>query len=97
MREYSIKKGHNPDVNAIIKNYFGASGEVEKGMNFIVDGIGKVYMRKEKNNLLIETEPIAGMSGSIDVIKKWNDFLFEATGRTAKERKKMLEKEMKGK
>jgi len=97
MRSYSIKRGHNPDLNALVRKYFGVNGDVEKGMEFVVDGIGKIHMKKEKNSLLIETEPMPSSAGGIEIIKKWNDFLFDATGRTAKERKKLMEKEMVGK
>ncbi|HDH81883.1 MAG TPA: hypothetical protein ENF91_02195 [Thermoplasmatales archaeon] len=97
MRSYSIKRGHKPDLNALIKKYFGVEGDVEKGMDFEVEGIGKIHMKKEKNSLLIETEPVPSKSASVDIIKRWNDFLFDATGRTAKERKKLMEKEMLGK
>jgi len=84
-------------LNALIKKYFGVEGDIEKGMEFEVDGIGKIHMKKEENSLLIETEPVPSKAGSVEIIKKWNDFLFEATGRTAKERKKLMEKEMLGK
>jgi hypothetical protein len=97
MRSYSIKRGHKPDLNALIKKYFGAEGDVENGMEFVAEGIGKIHIKKEKNSILIETEPMPGDAGGVEIIKKWNDFLFEATGRTAKERKKLMEKEMAGK
>ncbi|NIA10172.1 MAG: hypothetical protein GWP10_10725 [Nitrospiraceae bacterium] len=97
MRKYSIKKGHKPDLNAILKSYFGVEGDAEKGLDFVAEGIGKIHLKKEKNAVFIETEPVPGMSGGRDIIKKWNDFLFDVTGRTVKERKKLLEKEAKGK
>lgn len=96
MREYSIKRGHKPDVCALVKKYFGAGGDVDKGFEFIVEGIGNVYIKKEGNSLLIETRVLPGTKAEYAVIKKWNDFLFEATGRTAKERKKLWDKEAKG-
>ncbi|HHH78118.1 MAG TPA: hypothetical protein ENL18_02760 [Thermoplasmatales archaeon] len=95
MREYSIKKGHKPDLDAILKKYFGVEGDIEKGLDFVADGIGEVHFKKEKNAVLIETRPIPGMLGGADIIKKWNDFLFDVTERTVKERKKLLEKEAK--
>jgi len=97
MREYSIKRGHKPDLNAILKSYFGVEGDFDKGLDFFADGIGKIHLKKKKNAILIETEPVPGTSGGADIIKKWNDFLFEITGRTVKERKKLMEKEAKGK
>lgn len=97
MRKYSIKRGHNPDLNSLIKKYFGIEGDVEKGIEFEVEDIGKIYMKKEKNSIIVDVipPPPEKISGDYSVIKKWNDFLFEATGRTAKERKKLMEKEVK--
>jgi len=37
---------------------------------------------------LPDIEPPKKVSGDYSVIKKWNEFLFEATGKTTKERKK---------
>jgi len=88
MREYKIKKGYNPDVSAIISNYFGAKGDISKGMKFEVEGIGKIDMRQEKNILYVDIEPPKTISGDYSTIKKWNAFLFEATGKDTKERKK---------
>jgi len=88
MREYLIKKGYNPDVSAIINKYFGASGNIEQGIKFEVDGIGKVDMRQENKILYVDIVPPKTISGDYSVIKKWNEFLFEATGKDSKERKK---------
>ena len=96
MRKYSIKRGHKPDVCALVKKYFGATGDVNKGFEFIAEGIGDVYIKQEENSLLIETRLLPGTKAEYAVIKKWNDFLLEATGRTAKERKKLWDKEVKG-
>ncbi len=95
MREYSIKRGHKVDVNALLKKYFNAEGDLEKGFEFVAEGIGNVYIKKEGNSLFIETRPLPGTRAEYAIIKKWNDFLFEATGRTAKERKKLWEKQAK--
>jgi hypothetical protein len=88
MREYKIKRGYNPDVNALVSQYFGAKGDVEKGMQFSVEGIGAVTMKQEKSSLLIDIVPPKTISGDYSIIKKWNDFLLEATGKDTKERKK---------
>lgn len=97
MREYSIKRGHNTDLSALVEDYFGVRGNPEEGMSFTADGIGTIRLRRTGASLFIETEPYPDMTGGADAIKKWNDFLLEATGRTAKERKKMLEKKAKRK
>ena len=88
MRLYKIKRGYNPDINSLISDYFGAEGDVEKGILFTVEGIGKIDMKKEKNILSIDIEPPKKIAGDYSIIKKWNEFLFEATGKTTTERKK---------
>lgn len=88
MREYRIKKGHNADVESLVTKYFGAKGDITKGMVFEVNGIGKIDMRQEKSSLFIDIEPPKKLSGDYSVIKKWNKFLFETTGKDTKERKK---------
>jgi hypothetical protein len=88
MREYKIKRGLNPDINALVAQYFGVTIDVGKGTAFSVEGIGEVTIRQEKTSLLIDIIPPKKISGDYTIIKKWNDFLFEATGKDAKERKK---------
>ena len=88
MREYRIKKGHNPDIGAIVDKFFGIKGDIFSEMKFEVDGIGKIDMKQEKNFLIIDIEPPKTVCGDYTIIKKWNEFLFEATGMTTKERKK---------
>ena len=88
MREYRIKRGHNPDIGKLINEYFGASGDIFQGIKFEVEGIGKIEIRREKSSLYVEIEPPKEICGDYNIIKKWNEFLFEATGKTTKERKK---------
>ena len=88
MREYRIKRGHDADVGALVTKYFGAKGDITKGMIFEVEGIGTVDMKQEKSSLFVDIEPPKKISGDYSVIKKWNTFLFEATGKDTKERKK---------
>ncbi len=88
MREYRIKRGHNPDISALIDKFFGVKGDINTGMKFEVDGIGKIDMKQEKNYLIVDIEPPKTVSGDYSIIKKWNTFLFEATGMNTKERKK---------
>jgi hypothetical protein len=88
MRIYKIKRGHNTDINLLISDYFGAEGDINQGIIFYVDGIGKIDMKKEKNLLSVNIEPPKEITGDYSIIKKWNEFLFEATGKTTKERKK---------
>ena len=88
MREYRIKRGHNADVGALVTEFFGAKGNINQGMKFEVDGIGTIDMRQEKTSLFIGIEPPKKVCGDYGIIKKWNTFLFEATGKDTKERKK---------
>jgi len=88
MREYRIKRGHNADIGQLVMQYFGAKGDVFKGMNFEVEGIGKIDLRQEKSSLFIDIVPPKKISGDYNIIKKWNSFLFDATGKDTKERKK---------
>jgi len=88
MRQYKIKRGYHPDIGAVITKYYGAEGDIEKGMNFEVEGIGKIDLKQEKSSLFVEIEPPKKLSSDYSVIKKWNEFLLEATGKNTKERKK---------
>ena len=88
MREYRIKRGHDADIGQLISSYFDAKGDIYKGIEFTVDGMGDIIMRQEKNSLFIEIVPPKTVSGDYSIIKKWNTFLFEATGKDTKERKK---------
>jgi len=94
MRRYSIKRGHRADLNSLLKKYFQVEGDIYEGVEFQVEGIGRVYLKMEGKSILIDIVPPEEVTGDYSVLKKWNDFLFEATGRTAKERKKLMEKEM---
>ena len=88
MREYRIKKGHNADISLLIEKYFEAKGDIFQGLTFEVEGIGKVDMHQEKNILVVDIDPPKKVCGDYNIIKKWNEFLFQATGLTSKERKK---------
>ena len=95
MREYSIKRGHHPDVAGIIEKYFGITGEGEEESSFDAEGIGKIHLSYDKKSVYIETEPQPHATGGAEAIKKWNNFLFDITGYTSKERKKTMEKKAK--
>ena len=88
MREYKIKRGHNPDISSIIDKFFDVKGDICQGINFEVEGIGKINIKQEKNSLIVDIEPPKTVCGDYSIIKNWNDFLLEATGKNTKERKK---------
>jgi hypothetical protein len=92
MREYKIKRGHYADLDSLVSNYFGAKGNIEKGIKFEVEGIGIIDMKLEKRSLFVDIKPPKKISGDYSIIKKWNNFLFEATGKNTKERKKDFSK-----
>jgi hypothetical protein len=76
----------------LVNKHFGAKGDIYKGMQFEVEGIGKIDIKQEKDSLFINIEPPKKVCGDYNIIKKWNTFLFEATGKDAKERKKEFSK-----
>ena len=88
MREYKIKRGHNTDLDSLIAQYYGAKGDIRKGMQFSVEGIGVITIKQEKSSLFIDITPPKTICGDYSIIKKWNEFLFDATGKDTKERKK---------
>ena len=88
MRDYRIKKGHNADISALIEQNFNVKGDIFKGINFEVEGIGVIDMKQEQSFLSVNIIPPKKVCGDYNIIKKWNEFLFEATGLTSKERKK---------
>jgi hypothetical protein len=88
MREYKIKRGHNPNFESLISKFFGISGNIDEGIKFEVEGIGKIDMKLDKKSLFVDIEPPKKITGDYSIIKKWNNFLFEATGKNTKERKK---------
>ena len=92
MRTYSIKRGHTVNVPQLLKKYFqieSAYSDIEKGCEFFVQGIGTIFIQKMGQKIFIETRE-SSPDTSIDIIKKWNNFLYDLTGRNAKERKKSL-------
>ena len=88
MREYRIKRGYKPDLEKLISNYYGANGDIYKGIDFDVEGIGKINIKKDKNSIFVNIIPPKKVCSDYNIIKKWNEFLFDATGKTTKERKK---------
>jgi hypothetical protein len=88
MREYRIKRGHNPNIGQLISDYFGVKGNISQGIKFEVEGIGKIDMKQDKNFLIVDIVPPKTVCGDFSIIKKWNSFLLDATGMDSKERKK---------
>ena len=70
MREYKIKRGHYIDIGELVSTYFGAKGDIYKGIEFKVEGIGKVSMKQEKNSLFVDIVPPKKICGDYSIIKK---------------------------
>lgn len=88
VRRYLIKRGHNPDINKLLLDYYSVDGSnIEEGINFTVDGIGHIFMKKKGLSFFVDIEPMSS-GGDYEIIHKWNTFLYELTGKTGKERKK---------
>lgn len=99
MREYKIKKGYevsNSRLEELLRKYFG-SFSLEGGY-YVVRNFGSIEELKakiEKKSLFVETKTkIIDDKTSIQTIKTYNSFLEEFTGYSAKERQKMLKKEV---
>lgn len=99
MREYKIKKGYdasNSRLEELLRKYFG-SFSFENGY-YVVRNFGSIEELKaklEKKSLLIETKTkLIDNETAVKTLKTYNSFLEEFTGYTAKERQKMLKKEV---
>ena len=90
MREYKIKRGHNPDIESLLSKYFKANGDIHKGFEFEVEGIGKIDIRHEKSSLFVDIDPPKKLTSNYSIIKKWNEFLYEAKGKHLKKEKRNL-------
>jgi hypothetical protein len=88
MREYRIKRGHNPDLGTLVSKFYGAQGDIFTGIEFEVEGIGKINVKQENKSMFVDIIPPKKVCSDYNIIKKWNEFLFEATGKTTRERKK---------
>jgi hypothetical protein len=100
MREYPVKRGHyskalaGDGLKRIMEETFGHVEEDGEWLVSSYKGLKKVRVKPlGKTKLLVETETANVPEGdAADTLKKYNEFLFRATGYTAKERKKMMSK-----
>lgn len=99
MREYKFKRGYKASedrLEELIKKYFD---DYRKEGNVYIVRFGAMESMKiwiEKNKLYVETKtnPKVSDDVAIETIRRYNKFLEELTGYTAKERAKMLKKEV---
>ncbi len=99
MRDYPIKRKNKKalkegNLRPIMEKYFE---NVKESGEYITASYGAMKMIKARfdgNALWVETEtdPSAPDDMALDTVKVYNRFLEEATGYTAKERKKLLNK-----
>ncbi len=99
MREYKFKRGYKPTVERLeelIVKHFG--GFEKKGDVYIVRFGAieelRLWIRDKKLYAESRTNPNVPEDVAVQTIKKYNRFLEELTGYTAKERQKMLKKEV---
>ncbi|AEA47270.1 DUF5611 family protein [Archaeoglobus veneficus] len=99
MRQYPFKRGFKPTEERLeeaIKKHFGDFKK--EGDTYIVSfgAIEELRLRIENKKLVAEskTNPKAPNDVAMNTIKTYNKFLEELTGYTAKERQKLLKKEI---
>ncbi|MCS7121058.1 MAG: DUF5611 family protein [Archaeoglobaceae archaeon] len=97
MREYKLKKAATKEeLEEVLKKYFGSfefDGEYYVVKNF--GAIEELRMKVEKRKLFVESRTkIVDNESSIKTLKTYNNFLEEFTGYSAKERMKMLMREV---
>ncbi|NHW24206.1 MAG: DUF5611 family protein [Archaeoglobales archaeon] len=99
MREYKIKKGYeasNSRLEEILRKYFGNfSFESDYYVVRNFGGIEELRAKVERRILLVETKTkLVDDETALKTLKTYNGFLEEFTGYSAKERQKMLKKEV---
>ncbi len=99
MRAYPFKRGYKPTEERLIEMIEKHFGEyVKEGEYYIVSfgAIEELRMKLEGKKLLAETKtnPKAPEEIAVETIKKYNKFLQDLTGYSAKERQKLLKKEI---
>lgn len=104
MQEYEIRRGHFPEIDGgkiedILNRVFGRFEKKDDGSYETSFGaLARLYVKiKDRNTLLVETtmNPNVDETVASQTIKKYNEFLEAATGFTAKERAKRLQKKAK--
>jgi len=99
MREYKFKRGFKPDEDRLVdmlKRHFGG---FEKDGKFYVVRFGaieemRVWIEKKKLYVDMRTNPRVSDEVATKTLKAYNRFLEELTGYTAKERARMMRKEV---
>lgn len=95
MRIYPVKKGKKLDMNILLELFRKSFGNGEIEGNFVVGsfpGLKTIRAQIQKDGLFVETES-SKTDNPAETLRKFNDFVENATGYTAKERKKLISKD----
>lgn len=95
MQKYDVRRGHEKDLDgAQLKNLalqaFGAASEEQGKVVASFGALAKLTIWLDGKSLCVETQMKTDVPNEVagETIKKYNSFLEEATGYTAKERAK---------
>lgn len=97
-RTYPLKRGVPPDpqrIEGLLRECFGVAPESRDGRFTLRFGsFARLTCWLEDKSLMMESEPAPGTPKEAiqDTIRRFNDFLFKATGFTSKERTKRMGK-----
>lgn len=104
MQEYDIRRGHYKNIEGdklpeLIKEIFGNVNQRDDG--FLETSFGALELLsvkpRDKKALIVDTKTSPGVDEmtASDTIRKYNEFLLRATGFSAKERSKRIQKKAK--
>lgn len=101
MREYKFKRGFKPTQERLEKLIVKYFGEFRKEGDIYIVKFGaieelRLWLKDKKLYAESKTNPNVSEEVAVKTIKTYNRFLEELTGYTAKERQKMLKKEVEG-
>ncbi len=99
MREYRFKRGFKPTQERLEEMIVKHFGEFEKDGDVYIVRFGaieelRLWLKDKKLYAESKTNPNVSEDVAVKTIKTYNKFLEELTGYTAKERQKLLKKEV---
>ncbi len=99
MREYRFKRGFKPTQERLEEMIVKHFGEFEKDGDVYIVRFGaieelRLWLKDKKLYAESKTNPNVSEDVAVQTIKTYNKFLEELTGYTAKERQKLLKKEV---
>ncbi len=99
MRAYPFKRGFKPSEERLVEMIEKHFGEFKKDGEYYIVSFGAIEelkMKLDGKKLLAETKtnPKAPEDVAVETIKRYNKFLHELTGYSAKERQKLMKKEV---